>query len=45
VYTAMINMSTTGFRNSITDFELLVGENGNSTSTAPTSYYFYVELD
>ena len=45
VYTTFINKSTTSFQNGKTDFELLVGENGNSTSTAPTPYFFYAELD
>jgi len=45
VYATIINRSTLSFRNTPTDFELLVGENGNATSLAPTSYYFYVELN
>ena len=46
VYTTMINKSATGFRNTATDFELLVGENGNATEAASTTtYYFFVELD
>jgi len=44
IYATMINRSTLGVRNMPTDFELLVGENGNSSSLAPTPYFFYVEL-
>jgi hypothetical protein len=44
VYTTIIDEDQVGFNNKTYDFQLLVGENGNETSQAPTTYYFYTEL-
>jgi len=45
VYTSIINASKTGFDNTLTDFQMLVGENGHgSAASTTTQYYFYVEL-
>lgn len=46
IWTALLsNGSTSGFTGGQTDFEMMVPENGNGTNTAPTTYYFYVELE
>ena len=44
VYTALIDDDQIGFDGSNHDFQLLVGENGNATNLATTTYYFYIEL-
>ncbi len=44
VYTTIIDENTAGFNGVTSDFQLLVGENGNETSPASTTYYFYIEL-
>ena len=42
IYVSLLEPSSTGFQGSPVDFEMIVGENGD---TAPAStYYFYVEL-
>ena len=44
VYAAIINNDQTGFENTtIYDFQAIVAENGSSSTTG-TTYYFYVEL-
>jgi len=45
VYATIINRTTLSYRNLPTDFELLVGVNGNATSPSTIPYYFYVELN
>lgn len=42
IYTAILENSQTGFQGAPTDFQMIVGENGDTAP--PTSYYFYVEL-
>jgi hypothetical protein len=42
IYTAIMENSETGFQGAPTDFQMIVGENGDTA--APTNYYFYVEL-
>ena len=42
VYTALLEQKQTGFSGSALDFEMLVGENGDTV--AATNYYFFVEL-
>ncbi len=44
VYTALIKQDTLGFDSRTHDFQMLVGEDGHLGNTAPTPYYFYVEL-
>jgi len=44
IYTTLIDQDQVGFDSKQYDFELLVGENGNATSQATTTYYFYIEL-
>lgn len=44
IYTALIANNSMGFIGGQTDWEMMVLENGNGTNTAPTTYYFYVEL-
>jgi len=45
VYAAILNASQQGFDNGLTDFQMLVGENGHgSAATTKTPYYFYFEL-
>lgn len=45
VYAAVIYNDNTGFDNTPTDFQMLVGENGHgSAASTTTQYYFYVEL-
>lgn len=42
IYTALLEQDATGFSGSTLDFEMIVGENGDSA--AATNYYFFVEL-
>jgi hypothetical protein len=42
IYTALLEQDATGFQGSNLDFQMIVGENGDTTEA--TSYYFYVEL-
>ena len=42
IYVALLEQDQTGFSGSSLDFEMLVGENGDSVQA--TSYYFFVEL-
>ncbi len=42
IYAAILENSQAGFQGAPTDFQLIVGENGDTA--IPTSYYFYVEL-
>jgi len=42
VFASIINASTIGFDNTSWDFQMIVGDNGESVGT--TTYYFYVEL-
>ena len=42
VFTSLIENSQTGFSGSPLDFEMIVGENGDTV--AATNYYFFVEL-
>jgi hypothetical protein len=42
VYTALLEQDATGFSGAPLDFQLIVGENGDTTEA--TNYYFYVEL-
>ena len=44
IYTAIIDPDAIGFNGSQYDFEMLVGEDGHRDNTAPTTYYFYVEI-
>jgi hypothetical protein len=45
IFTSLLNQDAFGFDNNTHDFEMLVLENGHETDTAPTTYYFYVELE
>ena len=42
IYTALLEPDTMGFQGSQLDFQLIVGENGDTPEA--TNYYFYVEL-
>lgn len=42
IYTALLEQDATGFSGSTLDFQMLVGENGDTEQA--TNYYFYVEL-
>jgi hypothetical protein len=42
IYTSIIENSQTGFQGAPVDFQLIVGENGDTPE--PTNYYLYVEL-
>lgn len=42
IYTALIENSQTGFQGAPVDFQVIVGENGDTQE--PTNYYLYVEL-
>lgn len=42
IYTTTIEQSQTGFQGSELDFQMIVGENGDTTEA--TNYYFYVQL-
>jgi hypothetical protein len=42
IYTSLLEQDETGFQGSTLDFQMLVGENGDTTEA--TNYYFYVEL-
>ena len=42
IYTTVIEESLTGFSGSSLDFEMIVGDDGDTV--AATDYYFYVEL-
>jgi hypothetical protein len=44
LYTSILDPGTIGFDGSNYDFEMLVGENGHNDNTAPTTYYFYIEI-
>ncbi len=44
IYTSLISPNSLGFDNSGHDFEMIVGENGHLGDTAPTTYYFYLEM-
>ena len=44
LWTALISNNSLGFTGGQTDWEMMVLENANGTDTAPTTYYFYVEL-
>ncbi len=44
LFVALISNNALGFIGGQTDWEMMVLENGNGTNTAPTTYYFYVEL-
>ncbi|MFA5764470.1 MAG: hypothetical protein WC915_06710 [archaeon] len=45
LFASLLNENVLGFDNSSHDFEMLVLENGHSTDTATTTYYFWVELE
>ncbi len=46
VFTAILDEEdVTGFDNNYHDFEMLVLDDGHGTDTAPTTYYFYVEIE
>ncbi|MFC1648277.1 hypothetical protein ACFL1B_02350 [Nanoarchaeota archaeon] len=45
VYSTLIDQDQTGFNGIAYDFELLVGENGNASSSSTTPYYFFIELN
>lgn len=42
IYTTFLEQDETGFQGSALDFQMIVGENGDSVASTP--YYFYVEL-
>ena len=42
IYTSMLEQDQEGFQGSTLDFQMIVGENGDTTEA--TNYYFYVEL-
>ncbi len=42
VYTAFVEQNENGFNNKTWDFQMIVGEDGDTSGTA--TYYFYVEL-
>jgi len=45
IFASILNEDVFGFDNNPHDFEMLVLENGHQTDTAPTTYYFWVELE
>jgi len=44
VYSTMLEQNSQGFDNNYYDFQMIVPENGLSTWSSATPYYFYVEL-
>ena len=42
IYAAILEQQAVGFSSATLDFQMIVGENGDTT--AATNYYFYVEL-
>jgi hypothetical protein len=42
IFTTILEDDATGFQGSTLDFQMIVGENGDTIN--PTNYYFYVEL-
>jgi len=45
VYTGLIEPDAMGFDGSTHDFQIIVGEDGHDGNTAPSVYYFYLELE
>lgn len=45
VYTALLEQNVLGFDGRTHDFEMLVGEDGHDGNVAPTTYYFFLELE
>lgn len=44
VYTALMNGTIAGFKNQQTNFQMLLGVNGKTNSSATTTYYFFLEV-
>jgi hypothetical protein len=45
IYTGLLESDALGFDGRSHDFQILVGEDGHSGNTAPSVYYFYLELE
>lgn len=45
IYTGLLEDDALGFDGRTHDFQMLVGEDGHDGDTAPSTYYFYLELE